>query len=343
MSHLSEHLHAPGDRAHPSTLTRGDLTHDSEEPSKTSSANDWQPRLRVLLDSAHAYLMSGQGKSALQLVQRPLAELLEHASADTRADDFSDLIRTHPLHALAAQCPLTQRCVQRPRGYAGDAVMMDLIYSRRAPAEATDVGKYWFDFVVNGSMSQSVRYRKDLLRAYIDDAVDAHDNYAILSVASGHSRELESSLVLDPKHQGCFIGMDQDEESCAVAREAYAARADGRVEILAKGVRSLLAEHTLFADRRFDLIYSAGLYDYLADRTAVALTARLIGLLNPGGRLVLANFLPNSASRGYATALMDWHLIYRTPAQFTALFGSAAARITTSIDPQRNVVYAEYR
>jgi extracellular factor (EF) 3-hydroxypalmitic acid methyl ester biosynthesis protein len=65
----------------------------------------------------------------------------------------------------------------------------------------------------------------------------------------------------------------------------------------------------------FDLIYSAGLYDYLDAPTAAALTARLFEGLNPGGRLVLTNFLQGTPDLGWMESLMDWYLIYRTQAE----------------------------
>jgi hypothetical protein len=38
-------------------------------------------------------------------------------------------------------------------------------------------------------------------------------------------------------------------------------------------------------------------------------------MLNPGGRLLLANFIPNISNVGFMEAFLDWWLIYRTRAE----------------------------
>ena len=53
-----------------------------------------------------------------------------------------------------------------------------------------------------------------------------------------------------------------------------------------------------------DLIYAAGLYDYLGDAIAIQLTSRLLQMLAPGGggRLLIANFNPDLRDIGYLEA-----------------------------------------
>lgn len=72
------------------------------------------------------------------------------------------------------------------------------------------------------------------------------------------------------------------------------------------------------AEMSFDLIYSAGLYDYILTfddkrKGAMALTTNLFHLLKPGGRLLIGNFSPNNPLdlRFAMEYLYDWVLIYR--------------------------------
>jgi extracellular factor (EF) 3-hydroxypalmitic acid methyl ester biosynthesis protein len=163
-------------------------------------------------------------------------------------------------------------------------------------------------------MGLSVVHRKALLRAYIDDAIARKPDARILSVASGHCRELEGSLVESSMFKGEFIALDQDPQSCDEVRwRQHALRANSRVRVVESSVRALLGgRHTDLGP--FDLVYSAGLYDYLELVVAQKLTARLGALCSPQGRLLIANFVPDGYSRAYMELFMDWHLIVRDDA-----------------------------
>jgi extracellular factor (EF) 3-hydroxypalmitic acid methyl ester biosynthesis protein len=74
------------------------------------------------------------------------------------------------------------------------------------------------------------------------------------------------------------------------------------------------------------------------------LIATFVQRLEPGGTLVVANFLPECDGRGYMETMMDWHLVYRSETELMSLFNHAlSARLRTFVDPHRNVAYAEYR
>ena len=62
----------------------------------------------------------------------------------------------------------------------------------------------------------------------------------------------------------------------------------------------------------FDFIYSTGLLDYLQRPLARRLVNRMFQMLRPGGRILVANFLPQIMGVGYMESYMDWQLIYRS-------------------------------
>ncbi len=295
--------------------------------------------LVALLDRAEALVRGGDAVGAFRLLTPPLSALWSEARATGRGDEMTATCRAHPLHALVQQDPFTHRAASKPRGYAGDAVMMDYIYTATPPEGTSAVGRDVFAATTRAGMGLSVVYRRHLLRSLIDDTVVLHEKPRMLSVASGHCRELQGSLATHPAFAGEFVALDQDPLSCA---EVQACHAGGRVTVVNQGVRELASGPLGEQLGQFDLIYSAGLYDYLPDGLARRLTRRLLQMLRPGGRLLIANFVPGGSGRGYMELFMDWTLILRNEAAMQALAQAAgAAASTTFHDPHRNVVYAE--
>lgn len=298
-----------------------------------------QENVQALLDRALLLLQGNDPLGAFRLLGTPLSALWSEARGSGRAEAMQAWCRSHALHALVQQDPYTHRAATKPRGYAGDAVMMDFIYTGTPPEGTSALGCSVFSATTRVSMGLSVLYRRQLLKSLIDDTVVTREAGRILSVASGHAREFEGSLVGTPVFQGDVVVLDQDALSCA---EVARVHAGAPVKVVNEGVRELLSGPLAESLGRFDLVYSAGLYDYLPDGLARRLTTRLLQMLRPGGRLVIANFVPGGSGRGYMELFMDWTLVLRNEAAMRELsFAAGAAQVNTFHDPHRNVVYAE--
>jgi extracellular factor (EF) 3-hydroxypalmitic acid methyl ester biosynthesis protein len=294
---------------------------------------------QALLDRAQLMLQRAEYAAAFRLLCPPLSALWTEARSCGLEAAMRTLCREHPLHALVQQDPFTERAATKPRGYAGDAVMMDFIYQGTPPEGTSQTGAGIFSATTQATMGLSVRYRRQLLKSLIDDTVVTQETGRMLSVASGHCRELEGSLVQSPHFLGEFVAFDQDPESCAEVQRVHA---QSRVKVVNQGVRDLLSGPTAAALGSFDLIYSAGLYDYLPDGLARRLTARLLQMLRPGGRLLIGNFVPTGSGRAYMELFMDWELVLRNEAAMVALAQAAGASTVSSFhDPHRNVVYID--
>ena len=65
--------------------------------------------------------------------------------------------------------PFSNRAVTRPRGYPGDAVLLDMAYRIVGPTETTStIGKMAFEATTNSLGSRSVRARKLCVAKFID-------------------------------------------------------------------------------------------------------------------------------------------------------------------------------
>jgi extracellular factor (EF) 3-hydroxypalmitic acid methyl ester biosynthesis protein len=177
-----------------------------------------------------------------------------------------------------------------------------------------------------------VRYRRDLLRDAIKETISKNPEARILAVACGHLRELETLEI----GSAFIVALDQDGESLRVVQERFP-----RVVLEKLSIGAMLRGK--LAHSNFDLVYAAGLFDYLEDGVARHLCTDLIGRLSENGRLLIGNYTPNNTGRGYMDAVMDWQLIYRTEAALQDLLPLQSSQVATFTDPWGNVVYADYK
>lgn len=204
--------------------------------------------------------------------------------------------------------PLTARSFNQPRGYAGDPKLLDMVYFPRKTdlQNTSEIGKRLYKYTTNTSLSRALRKRLLFLADYIDEFSLQVPQARVLSVASGYCREAEYSVSLKSRQLGRFVALDHDSRNLETMRLQYG---ELGLEPFEMNVKELLkGTHGL---GEFDLIYSAGLYDYLGTRFAQKLTQRLYHMLAPGGRLMLINIAAEYDEVGYLESYMNWSMIGR--------------------------------
>ena len=209
-------------------------------------------------------------------------------------------LRSSPGFRMLRQSPLTGRSVSKPRGYSGDAVMIDRIYDLDTCPTTPPAGQRIYEWEFFNVACRAVRARRAHLASLVDSVpID----WRVLSVACGHLREIEFSSSAGHRRPGSIVGLDQDELSVRY----LGSLATESVRPMVGSVKQLLRDEIELGE--FDLIYSAGLYDYLSDRVAKALTGKLISMLRPGGGMLrIANLTPALPDIPYMEAMMDWWL-----------------------------------
>jgi hypothetical protein len=251
-----------------------------------------------------------------------LDELFEHLG-ERREDEpetwpaYARGCLNHPVSELLHQDPFTYRAFSKPRGYAGDAVMMDYIYglgdAEPAARQATPLGRAIFEYMGTRPSALGVRYRRQLI-ANLIDRVAGNGGTSVLALAAGHLREVASSRAVREGRIREYVAFDQDEASLAVVAHDYAHLG---VRTIPGSVRQILSGKV--NPGQFDFVYAAGLFDYLNAPVATALTRLMFDMTRPGGLMLIPNFLPGVKDRGYMESFMDWHLIYRDHADMQAL------------------------
>lgn len=272
-----------------------------------------------LLHQVETKINQNQIAEALKTLYEGLGYIYNHSSTE-EWKQFITEYREHWISDFFLQEPLTRRAFDKPRGYAGDPLMLDLQYDFEEmdppsngdkQIEVSELLYYEFNQISHSNLAN--RERKRILARKIDQTSERVANPYILSVACGQLRETLDSDAVKNKRIGKFIAIDKDEEALAVAAD----RIKGFGETIQASVVDIMRNKVPLPG--FDFIYSLGVYDYLTDRLAKKLTNKLFQLLNPGGRLFIINYLPNNPSIGYLEAVMDWWLIYRNKDQMLEL------------------------
>ena len=213
-----------------------------------------------------------------------------------------------------------KRCYEKPLGYPGDFGIMNFLYNDIAVGDSI-YQKLISQVGLEQPVAASVPPRMRALCGHIRDVVAGTEDRAarICSLGCGPAREVAVYLRETlPTNAVEFTLIDQDYEALSYAHSDIVRAAErwggrARAECLFVSFAQFLKSYELF-DRikDHDLIYSAGLFDYLRTTQAQQLAAALYTGVKPGGRLVIGNMAGPSDGKWCIEYVLDWTLLYRT-------------------------------
>ncbi len=248
--------------------------------------------------------------------------------------------RKHDIHKLLQEDPFTKRAFYKPRGYAGDAVMLDYLYKGEPPQNTSIIGRNIFRATTNGSNGRSVLNRRKILGQNLDEVARRNPGSRILSIACGHLREVQLSEAFADGLIDEIVAFDQDQKCLDFIQSDFQ---DSKVKTIRKSIVAILTKQVIF--RNFDFVYAAGLFDYLSDEIARRLLKIMMNMLRPEGKLLITNFTPDNYERGYMECFMDWFAICRTDEQMLSLIDDIPydniADQAIYRDEEQNIVYLE--
>ena len=256
---------------------------------------------------------------------------------DERAASLGKSYATSMLMPLLAACTMHRRAYEKPLGYAGDYRLMELYFTREFAGEGL-FGRFLHSIAQNYTLGRTVVAREVVMREAVRAACasEGEGPVRILALAAGPAIELRRFLrdVRDLRRPVELILLDQEpaahesahRELTRVLLEQHRGMLPVSVKCVHSSVRQLLKPQTP-EDRAvleetlsgLDLVYSAGLYDYLPQPVAALLTRLLYGLLKPTGRLLLGNLKETPDTTWIMDYVLGWTLLYRTEETLLAL------------------------
>ncbi len=313
--------------------------------------------LRLWLDQLEMAVRSQPSGDRLQLerdvlhgLEQPVLPAVEpvlekfEALANQVEAELQPAHRTYmkrQIHPVVLCSPFLFRTFQKPLGYAGDYEMVSMMM--RDPFEggsmfAKLVNRIFLNTSPVVAHQNRITYLTGHLLAEARRAAVRGANFRILNLGCGPAREIQNFMAgHDLSGRAQFTLLDFNDETLA-----HTSRVLGEIksqyhratpiQMIKKSVHQVLKDASKpGSGPKYDLIYCAGLFDYLSDLVCKRLMNYFYDLLAPGGLLVSTNVSTANPSRNWMEYVLDWHLIYRTTAQFASVAPDNAPLDTVSV------------
>lgn len=176
-----------------------------------------------------------------------------------------------------------------PRGYPGDYETLEKFY-HGVPIKSEGVGMYLDNYIVSRTLAKGVRERKRLLsKLLVSELEQREPKQKILNIACGSSREIfdigKKINNYDPRIT--FIDYDQNAVNYSktlIFNEGINVEHYEFMQYNALKLTSKEAVESTFGKR--DIIYSAGLFDYVETDHLKKMLSSLYDSLEPNGVLI---------------------------------------------------------
>lgn len=220
-------------------------------------------------------------------------------------DSFGKAVSTDTIQGMVAQ---------QPHGYPGDYEVIDRIYTYWTSPTPDLVRWDWYFH--EQAAAKAVRNRKTYLHSLLEQLPNGA---RVLNLGSGPARCIYEWLTANPSTQILFDCVDNDQAAIQHARKLNCQHLN---EIIFHN-RNILRFRP---QRRYNLIWAAGLFDYLDDNIFKFIVRRMLPALTTNGELVIGNFSVSNPTRPYME-LGGWRLHHRTNDNLSALMSSCGASV----------------
>ena len=200
---------------------------------------------------------------------------------------------------------------RKPHGYAGDFEIIDYIYQQKI--NENEKFQKWDKYFHSQDAVKAVRNRKAYFIELVKEkCLSINKPLRILNIASGPCRDVLELLEKVPTEKLKIHCVEMDPKAIEYAKNLLG-RFFGSVEITQKNI------FKFNTDEKYDLIWSAGLFDYFHNDDFVQLLQKIHLWCAPSGEIVIGNFSISNPSRCYMEKAGDWYLFHRTDKELKEL------------------------
>ena len=192
----------------------------------------------------------------------------------------------------------------KPYGYPGDFTLIDKIY--RFDVNQDTQYKNWDLFFQNQPGAFAVRNRKEFFIEYCRNLVLRKENAKVLILGSGPASDVFEFLTNFSRGNNINIDLIDFDQSAINFSMEKNKKFNGQISY--NKVNALRYN----SYKLYDLIWSAGLFDYFKDKHFTFLIRKYINCLTEDGEMVISNFSTRNPTKRLMEVLSDWYLNLRT-------------------------------
>jgi extracellular factor (EF) 3-hydroxypalmitic acid methyl ester biosynthesis protein len=228
------------------------------------------------------------------------------------------------LHPIVLCAPFMYRTYQKPLGYAGDYEMVNMMV--RDPREGASMfakvlNTFFLDTPPVIAHQNRVVMLEELLAREVSRVARQGRTAKIFNLGCGPAKEIQNFIARSElSGRARFTLLDFNEETIVYTQSTLQHlinefRRTTVVQMVKKSVVQLIKEaakpHSALLTSDFDVVYCAGLFDYLPDYMCEHLMGIFYKMVAPGGLLIATNVDDVNPARNWMEYSVDWHLIYR--------------------------------
>jgi len=236
--------------------------------------------------------------------------------------------------------------LSKPFGYAGDFKIIDAIYQNYPVTNGFD--RLFDNYFQMSAISVAVRNRKDDFKRFIVDFINSSNekDLCIMNLASGPCREIKEIISCNTfsDKNVVFDCYDNDVNSIEYAKNLL--KNTENVNFTKENALKIAFRKDIstLIDKKYDFIYSTGLFDYFEEKVATRAVENLRKLLKPDGVMAIATMRDkySNPSVHFMEWVGDWNLVYRDDDNFMKIFCAAGfnkEEITLSYEQQGIIQY----
>ena len=191
----------------------------------------------------------------------------------------------------------------KPHGYAGDFEILERIYKYYTAVNPRLSN--WDRCFHTQEAPKAVRNRVSYFLEQIWKIKNTYpDGARVLNIASGPGRDMYETLKMIGPSNITFDCVDQDSEAIAYAK-SLCCDFLAHIQFIHRNVFRFVPQE------KYQLIWSAGLFDYFNDKLFIRVIKRLLPSLEKNGEMIIGNFSKDNPTQGFMV-LFDWILHHRS-------------------------------